>query len=103
MSGKALYSKVWVCFYCCYWPGQRGFLLWPPSLRDQLKLLLTPFNGPGKLRLRPDSGQFCQSSDKELEETENLASNLWSHPVPPSGLSCLQEEFIGNLRLLAGT
>lgn len=57
---------------------------------------------PGELRPQPGSGQFCQSSDKGLEETENLAWELWSHPVPPRGLSGLRE-FTDCFRLLAGS
>lgn len=71
-------------------------------MREQLELLLPSLYGPGELRLLPGSGQVCQASDKGLEETENLAWELWSHPVPPSGLSCLQE-FTDSLRLLAGS
>lgn len=73
------------------------------TLRDQLKLLLIlPLIVLGSSDYTQALDNFASPQIKDREELENFVLELWSHPVPPGGLSCLQG-FIVSLRLLAGS
>lgn len=90
MSGKTLYSKVWVWGVSTAAIGDadsflRTVAIASSSMRGQFSFSSTP-RVPGDLRLHPGSAEFCQSLHKEREEMEDLAPGsgpTQPHPVSP--------------------